>query len=267
MDYGFVKKIEIYLLFLIVYRSSVNLIAVNSLIKVNGMDIGNMLGDSFEYTKEAIVGKWMQWLLLVIATILLCIPLLGYSLKVFRGEKPAPEITGWGTLFIDGIKYVIVALIWAIPALIIFFVTISAGIMALFGYPAAMYAGSMALSVDPASVMRAIVPILFGLILFLIVAIITFLFATIGIIRFARTGSMGEAFNFREISVTIGKIGWGSYILSLVVLIVVMIIIEIVSSILGSIPVLGIIIELVLIAPITLFESRYLCQVYDAASG
>ena len=74
-----------------------------------------MVSDSFAYAKDAVIGKWMQWLLLVIATIILCIPLLGYSLKVLRGESPAPEVTGWGTLIIDGIKYLIVSIIWAIP--------------------------------------------------------------------------------------------------------------------------------------------------------
>ena len=94
------------------------------------MDFGNMLGESFGYAKDAIVGKWMQWLLLLIATILLCIPLMGYVLKIYRGEKPAPEVTGWGTLIIDGIKYLIVSIIWAIPCLIIFFVALGAGVTA-----------------------------------------------------------------------------------------------------------------------------------------
>ena len=138
----------------------------------------------------------MQWLLLVIATIILCLPLMGYSLKVFRGEKPAPEVTGWGTLFIDGIKYLIVSIIYAIPTLIIFFVNIGAGILATVGQ-------------DPSVVMGAIMGMLFGFVAVAIVAILTMIFATIGIIRFARTGRMGEAFNFKEISATIGKIGRG----------------------------------------------------------
>ncbi len=217
------------------------------------MDFGNMLGDSFAYAKDAVVGKWMQWLLLVIATILLCLPLLGYSLKVLRGEKPAPEVTGWGTLFIDGIKYAIVALIWAIPFLIILFVTIGAGIVAMAG--------------DPASMMGAIGGMLFGFIVLAIVGILTMIFSNIGIIRFARTGSMGEAFNFKEISATIAKIGWVSYIIALVVLIVVMIVIEIILSLIGMIPVLGFIITIVLMAPITLFEARYLSQVYDSVGA
>ena len=33
------------------------------------MDFGNMLGDSFAYAKDAVVGKWMQWLLLVIEVV------------------------------------------------------------------------------------------------------------------------------------------------------------------------------------------------------
>ena len=218
------------------------------------MDFGNILGDSFAYAKDAVVGKWMQWLLLVIATILLCLPLMGYSLKVFRGEKPAPEVTGWGTLFIDGIKYLIVSIIYAIPTLIIFFVTIGAGILATVGQ-------------DPTVVMGAIMGMLFGFIAVAIVAILTMIFATIGIIRFARTGSMGEAFNFKEISATIGKIGWGPYIIALIVFIVVMVVIEIIISIIGMIPILGSIIGLVLIAPVMLFEARYFCLIYDSVGA
>ncbi|MFA6224951.1 MAG: DUF4013 domain-containing protein [Methanoregula sp.] len=147
-----------------------------------------------------------------------------------------------------GFKYLVVGLIYAIPFLIVFFVTIGAGIIALAN--------------NPTSVMGAIGGMLFGFIVLAIIGILTMIFSTIGIIRFARTGSMGEAFNFKEILATIAKIGWVSYILALVVL---MVVIEIIISILGMIPVLGIIINIVLIAPVMLFEARYLCQVYDAA--
>ena len=78
---------------------------------------------------------------------------------------------------------------------------------------------------------------------------------------------MGEAFNFKEISATIGKIGWGPYIIALIVMIVVVIVIEIILSIIGMIPILGMIINLVFIAPVMIFQSRYLCQVYDSAGA
>jgi len=212
-----------------------------------------MVGDSFAYAKDAVIGKWMQWLLLVVATLILCIPLLGYTLKVLRGEKPAPEVTGWGTLFIDGIRYFIVSLIWAIPCLIVFFLGLWSVIAAV------------ALESDPSVMMAAVTGALLYFLLFLILAIITGLFATIGIVRFARTGSMGEAFNFGAILETIKKIGWGSYILALIVLVIVQIVISIILGIITMIPILGAIIQFILIAPITLLEARYICQVYDAA--
>ena len=113
----------------------------------------------------------------------------------------------------------------------------------------------------------AIGGMVFGFIVLMIVGILTMIFSNIGIIRFARTGSMGEAFNFGEISATIAKIGWVSYILALVVLVVITIVIEIIFMLLGMIPFVGFIITILLIAPFTIFEARYLCQVYDSVSA
>jgi hypothetical protein len=228
------------------------------------MNFGNMLNDSFDYTKEAIAGKWMQWFLLVIATILLCLPLLGYTLKVYRGEKPAPEVTGWGTLFVDGIKYVIVSLVWFIPLLVIFIVLVVAAFLPFSTVTTVSGSGSPALSGNPGLLLGALG---IYLLVVIIVGIFTVLFSTMGIIRFARTGSMGEAFNIREILTTIRKIGWVTYISALVVLFVAVIVVEIVLTLLGMIPVLGIIISLVFIAPVLIFEARYLCQVYEAAGA
>ena len=44
---------------------------------------------------------------------------MGYMLKILRGEKPAPEVQDWGTLFVDGIKYLIIAIIYALPLIVI----------------------------------------------------------------------------------------------------------------------------------------------------
>jgi len=216
------------------------------------MDFGNMLGDSFAYAKDAVVGKWKEWLLLIIATILLTIPLMGYTLKVLRGEKPAPEVTGWGTLFVDGIKYIIVAIIWALPCIIILALTLGGAIFAAAG-------GNVE------NILALIGGMILGLLVFLVVAVITSLLATIGIVRFARTGSMGEAFNFSAILATIGKIGWGTYILAMIVLVIAQFVIALVLSIFGLIPLLGIVIEIIFLAPISIFEARYICQLYDAA--
>ena len=213
-----------------------------------------MVGDSFEYAKEAVVGKWNKWLMLIIATILLALPLMGYAMKVLRGEKPAPEVADWGTLFIDGIKAWIVSLIYAIPIIIVGFIVAGASAAAFISgnYSAMMAAfGAMALG---------------GLVIF-VLGIIIVVFEVIGIVRFARTGSIGEAFNMSAILATINKIGWVPYIIALIVLMIVAIIIAIIVGILMMIPILGIIIYICLIAPITLLFMRYICLLYDSAGA
>ncbi len=214
-----------------------------------------MLGDSFAYAKDAIVGKWKQYLLFLIATLLLTIPLLGYSLKVLRGEKPAPEVDGWGTLIIDGIKYAVISIIWVIPCFIIAMVVIGAGVAAYV--------------MNPAALLEIIGGVLIGVIVLLVVAIITGLFATIGVIRFARTGRMGEAFNISAILEDIRKIGWVNYILAMVVIIIVELVFFGVIEGLNFIvsPYLGLFIEFLLMAPLTLLMSRYFCLIYDSAEA
>jgi hypothetical protein len=221
---------------------------------VKKMDYGSMVGDSFEYAKEAVVGKWNKWVMLIIATILLGLPLMGYVMKVLRGEKPAPEVEDWGTLFMDGIKFMIVGIIYAIPIIIVEVIVMGAGL-----------AGAM--SGDATAAMAAVGAMMIGLVVVLILAIIIGLFEMIGVVRFARTGSIGEAFNFSAILATIAKIGWVPYIIALVVLFVCYIVIAIVVAILMMIPILGFLLYLCLISPIALFVSRYICQLYDSAGA
>jgi hypothetical protein len=217
------------------------------------MDFGNMVGESFGYAKEGLVGKWMKWILLLIATILLTLPLMGYTLKILRGEKPAPEVNGWVTLFVDGIKYLIIGLIYAIPLIIILFVSLAPLVGDIMANPTA---GAAALTG------AAIGTFLVGLLVLVIVAIIIGLFANIGIVRFARTGSMGEAFNFGAILETIGKIGWFNYIVALIIMGIIFGVIEVICSL---IPFVGTLILFIIIPFLTLFQARYICLIYDSA--
>ncbi|MGD0081446.1 MAG: DUF4013 domain-containing protein [Methanoregula sp.] len=215
------------------------------------MDYGKMLGEAFGYAKEGLVGKWMKWVLLLVATILLALPLLGYELKIYRGEKPAPEVTGWATLFIDGIKYLIICLIYAIPVIIVAVITIWPLVMA-------------AIAGNQAAIAAGIGTFLTSIVVLAIIGIIIALFEFIGVVRFARTGKMGEAFNFSAIIGTIGKIGWVSYIVALIIM---MVIVGIIEMICMAIPFVGGLILFILIPFIVLFEARYLCQVYDSAGN
>jgi len=188
----------------------------------DNMEISEMLGDSFEYTKEALIGKWTRWFLLIICAIIF--PLFGgYSVRIMSGAKPAPELENWGSLFIDGIKLIIISLIYSIPVLIVAFIVLGGSIMALAS-------GSDSLAA------AGIAGLLGGLLIVAILALIIGLISIMGMIRFSRTGSMGEAFNFSAIFETIGNIGWIHYIIAVVVMGVV---ISVVYVILGMIPVIG----------------------------
>jgi hypothetical protein len=221
---------------------------------VKEMDYGDMIGESFAYAKEAVVGKWNKWLMLVIATILLGIPLMGYVMKVLRDEKPAPEVDNWGTLFVDGIKYLVVAFIYTIPLFIV-------GIFVLGAGAAAMISG------NPSAMMAAFGAMAVGLMIMLIIGIFIAIFEIIGVVRLARTGNIGEAFNFNAILATINKLGWGPYLIAIALLFIIGFIMGVISNVLMIIPVLGAIIYLCLIAPFTLFIARFICQLYDSAGG
>ncbi len=213
------------------------------------MDFGNMVGEAFAYAKDGLWEKWSKWFLLLVATILLALPLMGYMLKILRGEKPAPEVQDWGTLFVDGIKYLIIAIIYALPLIVIMAVAM-----------APVLTAAMTRNVNAA--MASMGTFLVGLLIFIIVAIIIALVEMFGMIRFARTGSMGEAFNFSAIFGTIGKIGWVNYIIALIIMFIILGIVEFICTI---IPYVGLVLLFIILPFLVLFEARYLCMLYDSA--
>ncbi|MCM2466712.1 DUF4013 domain-containing protein [Methanoculleus oceani] len=212
------------------------------------MDYGNMLGDSFSYAKDAVWGKWVQWILLVISTIIFPV-IMGYMVRIYSGVKPAPEVEGWVGLFIDGLKLLIIGFIYAIPVFIV---------MGIFFIPA-FFAGNNG---DP---MLALGSIGIGLLVMFIVAILITLVSAIGTIRFAQKDSMGQAFAFGAILEHIGKIGWGSYIIALIILWIVGFVFGLVTSVLNAIPVIGWLISLFLYPVWGIFAARYMTLIYESA--
>ncbi len=225
------------------------------------MDYGNMIGDSFEYAKGALMEKWVKWILLAIPFMT-----LGYSVQVYKGIKPAPEVNDWVANFINGIKLFIVGLIYAIPLIILALIFFIGVITAIVSSTSPEQASGL--------MMGAIGTAFIGLVLFVIYLIIILLILPVAYIRFARTDSIGEAFNISAILAYIGKIGWGSYIISLVIGFIVIIIFEILIMIpyviLMMIPVVGILLawiwSLLMAVPVGIFGARYITQIYDSVA-
>ncbi|OPY35931.1 MAG: hypothetical protein A4E35_02207 [Methanoregula sp. PtaU1.Bin051] len=256
------------------------------------MDYGKLIGDSFAYAKDGLLGNVGIWIMLLILTILPVIPIFGwvfvmilsmnaapgflflaggigiaiilaiilsafytgYMLKILRGETPLPPVVGFGTMFTDGIKYIVIQAIYMIPAIIIFCVTVLPAMLSMW---TSVLAGHTRGEFTP-----AIMSMLGGILITVIVAFIFGLFAIIGVVRFARMGTMGEAFNLSAILAMIKKIGWVSYIIALLIM---MIIVLVISIVLGIIPIIGGILQFIINPFIGVFTMRYICMLYDSA--
>lgn len=168
------------------------------------MDFQEILSDAFLYTREGVLENSNRWLKLIIALICLGLPFNGYVMRVYRGANPAPEVDEWGTLFMDGLKLFAVGLVYALPIIIIWLFIF--GTMLLSGFSDDMAGAGIA---------AAGMNMLLMMVLYLYEIVIAVLMP-IASIRFARTNTFSEAFNFSAIFGTIGRIGWLNYIIAII---------------------------------------------------
>ena len=234
------------------------------------MEYGKLLDEALHYTKDGIFSNVNRWMKLIVAIICLGIPMNGYVMRIYRGTDAAPEVDQWGTLFVDGIKLIIVGLIYAIPMMILW---------------AFIYGGMMLAAVQgDVAMMQNWSPNLGLLLVLYIVEIIIGIIMPVAGIRFARMGSFSEAFNFSAILTTIKQIGWINYIIALILIALVIgipvFIIVFAFILMGSISMymLGgsivalfgfigaaILVLLVLMPLFGVFQARYMTKVYDSA--
>nr|WP_319376010.1 DUF4013 domain-containing protein [uncultured Methanoregula sp.] len=239
------------------------------------MDYSLMLDESFAYAKEGIWSKWTRWLLLIVSMIIFPL-ILGYMVRIYRGEKPAPELKEWGSMFVDGLKLFVVELVYAAPVILLIIIAFLPLLSSLVT-SGAFYQDFSTMSESQMSqwfmshpeFLSAAGFMLLFILVAIIIAIIIGIFSFLGVIRFARTGCMSEAFNFSAILAQIRRTGWLNYIIALLVIGVIGFLFGMVVNLFSFIPVVGdilhIIVMLVLYVPFILFTSRYAVQVYEAA--
>lgn len=221
------------------------------------MDLVQLLSESFGYAKDAIWGRWVRWLLLLVSTIIFPF-MYGYTVRVMSGTKPAPELEGWIGLFIDGIKLIVITIVYSIP------------LMVLTVLPFLMYFIPVSATVTPAgsgpepllSPELAIFAALAVFIIFILAAIIIGILSTFAAVRFARTGKMREAFRVGTLIRHVGRVGW---IRCFVALLVMGVVITIAQFILALIPLLGPILIFLLMPAFIIFSARYVALLYESA--
>jgi hypothetical protein len=252
------------------------------------MDIGALLSDSFVYAQEALVGKWTRWAIFILFALpfsliqftfdpktimtgtemnwgaipwgqiavlaslgfILSFFIAGYTVRIYRGTKPAPDFTGWTDLFVDGVKLAVVWFLWFLPIIIVLAAICAIAFLSFLYTQAA----------------PNITLLLFGLLLLLVVFIlfiIVILFGILGAVRFARTGSIREGIRFSAILATIRTMGWLSYIILLIGYVIAMVIYAVITGILSVIPFIGWVLVLIVNPVFMIFTARYFALVYD----
>lgn len=200
-----------------------------------------------------------NWVKLITLAIILIIPIinligLGYYLRIIKstmiGMDELPYFNHIGELFIDGIKVLIVGIIYAIIPLI-------------------FYALSFVFAV-PSSIPSNI-PTLTGIsVIFLMIgtvfALIISIFAYIGIANMAYYRSeIRAAFRYHEILERIRAIGWLTYIIWWILITLIMTIVTVVIGIFGGIVLfflIGVLIILLAFCYLLMFQARSVALIF-----
>ena len=163
----------------------------------------------------------------------LIIPLFlvyGYVIRVMRArmarEEQLPEFDDWGTLLVDGIKAWIIGLIYLLIPLVIATVTVGGAI------------ASMATGTEAGAAI-GVTGLFGGLLISFVLGVVLWYLAVASIVNFARTGSMGDAFDVEMIKTVIFN---SNYAMGWLIGLVVLLVAGIIGGMLNAIPLLGFII-------------------------
>lgn len=215
------------------------------------MDLSQIVGNSFEYAKKLFSDLGRLAILVVLDIIpIVNLIVLGYMTRVVK-ETPIslepPPLREYGDMFIQGLKVAIAAFLYMLVPLILIILGVGAFIFGAVGmgmfFPAFGAIGVGLLVV--------------GVILAFAIAIVM----AMAIVHMVKNNSFGKAFAVGEILGIVGKIGWGKYILWLIV----MFIIAVIVGAVGSIPAIGWIISLILSPIFGVFIARSAGLIYSEA--
>jgi len=176
-----------------------------------------------------------DWTKILILTIISIIPIVnfmsgGYYLRIIKstlaGIDEVPDFDNLGELFIDGIKIIIVGIIYMIVPIILFIIA------SLFAAPVTTVDYSSAYSYLPFTALSGIALVIW--LIGVILAIILGLIYVVAIANMALYDSdLGAAFKFNEIMDRIKAIGIGNYILWYIAIIIAIFIVGLIIGLIG----------------------------------
>lgn len=178
------------------------------------------LEENFSKSWKFMLGLFNNVGRLLILIILNIIPVanlivIGYGAKIIKLgdaiEEP-PEIESYGEAFIEGLKVLFAIIIYSIIPGIIAGFSIGVGLLT---NPSAWMQGAF----FPSIFFRATVAL--GLTVAFLVGFLFAVFGAMGILHMIKTGDFGKIFAFSEILELIDKVGWGKYLIWLLMMFVI----------------------------------------------
>jgi hypothetical protein len=213
-------------------------------------------------------------------TLIVSFIVLGYTVDVIKGgtegDDTLPDFD-YVKQFVNGIKAMILDIIYfIIPLVIVIIVASASGLFSSFtkivyasidaiGNGASDFTAIMA--TVPKSTMATFtnaltITLIIGIILFVIFSLMSFT----AMVRFAKSGSGIEGLRFREILKDMSKIGFIKIIVTLIVIYIIALALSFVLGLIGLIPYIGVFISIFIGAPfIILFSFRAIGLLYADA--
>lgn len=192
---------------------------------------------------EAIKRPFSDLKKLLIGVLLAIVPIINFfsygyileSVKTATKKKmPLPEWTNWGSLFLKGILYMVIGILYAIPGIILLLIGAGGFFLNLFkgGFLSGegINYGTLPSLANMGSGFGALA--LIGILWFIVVIYVV----PAAVVNFANQGKFGAAFEFSKIS---KKAFTGKYFTTWLVSIIIYIVIALIASILNIIPVVG----------------------------
>ncbi|MBO3753381.1 MAG: DUF4013 domain-containing protein [Candidatus Brockarchaeota archaeon] len=216
------------------------------------MEIFESFSKSVDYVSK-LLSRGAELIVMIIVNIIPIVNFifLGYCAKIFK-EGPAkdepPKFENFGELFGEGLKIFVVGLLWALLPLIILVLAF------VLTVPWYWIGGGLGFA-------RLGVTFIIALFIVLLAVIGVGIFGVIGLLLTAKTGEIAKGFSFQQIMAVINSVGFANHVIWVILAAIVAFIV----GLLGTLPLIGWLIALVISPLLATFLTRAATLFYSDA--
>lgn len=170
--------------------------------------------DDERWRNKAVIGGLLTLFGVIILPLYL--PLAGYAVRIMQqtieGESPSlPEWDDWGELFLDGLRFTIVGIVYNLPALLFL---CCAYVLWAFSFPLMSQTGP---EPPPEMMFATMIPFFVLMGVGTILSLPLVFLSLVAASRLVAEDSLSSAFQFGEVW-RLARVGFGNYLLAIIVL-------------------------------------------------